>query len=189
VPPFFPSKKNTIQTVNPMNHTDKPFKILFLCTGNSARSIMAEYLMPMVAPKSRFEAYSAGATPKGEVHPMSIRVLKEVHRIDAEDAHPKSWDIFKEDGTAFDFVITVCDNAKESCPVWPGQPIIAHWGSIDPAAVEGDEQQIFDAFKRVSIEIRRRLELFTSLPFEKLDKMRLQKMTDDIGKDKEATEV
>lgn len=143
---------------------------------------MAEYLMPAVAPRGTFEAYSAGACPKGQVHPMSIRVLREVHQIDATDAHSKSRETFKNDSKEFDFVITVCDNARESCPVWPGQPIIAHGGSIDPAAVEGSEQQVFDAFKRVSIEIRRRLELFTSLPFEKLDHLRLQALADDIGR-------
>lgn len=164
-----------------MKPDDKPFQILFLCTGNSARSIMAEYLLPRVDTTGTFQAHSAGAEPKSEVHPMSLRVLREVHKIDAGDAHPKSWEIFKAENIHFDFVITVCDNAKESCPVWPGQPIIAHWGSIDPAAVEGTESEIFDAFKRVSIEIRRRLELFTSLPFDKLDHLRLQQLTSDIG--------
>lgn len=167
-----------------MSDPPKPFKILFLCTGNSARSVMGEYLIRLVAP-GRFESYSAGSDPKGEVHPMTLRVLKEIHRLDASDAESKSWDRFRDNGTEFDFVITVCDHAKENCPFWPGQPIVAHWGSQDPAAAEGTEEEIFDAFKRVSFEIRRRLELFTSLPFEKLDRLRLEQMTKDIGTKKD----
>lgn len=167
-----------------MSDPPKPFKILFLCTGNSARSVMGEYLIRLVAP-GRFESYSAGSDPKGEVHPMTLRVLKEIHRLDATDAESKSWDRFRDNGTEFDFVITVCDHAKETCPFWPGQPIVAHWGSQDPAAAEGTEEEIFDAFKRVSFEIRRRLELFTSLPFEKLDRLRLEQMTKDIGTKKD----
>lgn len=161
-----------------------PFKILFLCTGNSARSVMGEYLIRLVAP-GRFESHSAGSDPKGEVHPMTLRVLKEIHRIDASDAESKSWDRFRENGVEFDFVITVCDHARETCPLWPGQPVVAHWGSMDPAAVEGSDEEVFEAFKRVSFEIRRRLELFTSLPFEKLDRLRLEQMTKDIGLSKD----
>ncbi len=157
----------------------KPFKILFLCTGNSARSIFAEFLMPLVDLERKFEAYSAGAEPKSEVNPMTVRVLKEVFHLDASTARSKSWDEYKE--IQFDFVITVCDNAKETCPIWPGQPIIAHWGSEDPAAVTGSEDEVMNAFRRVGVEIRRRLELLTSLPFEKLDRFRLEQMTKDIG--------
>lgn len=158
---------------------DRPYKILFLCTGNSARSILAEYLTQAVAP-GVFEAHSAGSTPKGEVHPMALRVLSGIHGIDASDAESKSWDRFRDKEVEFDFVITVCDHAKESCPVWPGQPVIAHWGSMDPAAVVGNEEVIYQAFKNVSFEIRRRLELFASLPFEKLDRLRLEQMTQGI---------
>ena len=158
---------------------DRPYKILFLCTGNSARSILAEYLTQVVAP-GVFEAHSAGSMPKGKVHPMALRVLSEIHGIDASDAESKSWDRFRDSEVAFDFVITVCDHAKESCPVWPGQPVIAHWGSMDPAAVVGSEEEIYQAFKNVSFEIRRRLELFASLPFEKLDRLRLEQMTREI---------
>jgi len=158
---------------------NKPFKILFLCTGNSARSIFAEFLMPLVDLERKFEVYSAGADPKPQVNPMTVRVLKECFHIDASSARSKSWDEYKE--IEFDFVITVCDHAKESCPVWPGQPIVAHWGSEDPAAVEGSDEDVFNAFRRVGVEIRRRLELLTSLPFDKLDRFRLEQMTKDIG--------
>ncbi|MCB1233111.1 MAG: arsenate reductase ArsC [Verrucomicrobiae bacterium] len=168
-----------------MKESARPFRILFLCTGNSARSVFGEYLIRRVAPVA-FESFSAGSDPKGEVHPMTLRVLSEIHKIDASDAESKSWDRFREDGTIFDFVITVCDHARETCPVWPGQPVIAHWGSMDPAAVEGTEEEVFDAFKKVSIEIRRRVELFASLPFEKLDRLRLEQLTKEIGESKEA---
>ncbi len=167
-----------------MSDTHRPYKILFLCTGNSARSIMGEYLIRLVAP-GRFESYSGGAAPKGAVHPTTIRVLDEVHRLDLSDARSKSWEEFKD--VEFDFVITVCDNARETCPVWPGQPIIAHWGSEDPAAAEGTGEKVYEVFKRVSFQIRRRLELFTSLPLEKLDKLRLEQLTKDIGTSKETT--
>ncbi len=156
------------------------YKVLFLCTGNSARSILAEYIMGLVSPWD-FKAYSAGSEPKGAVNPMTIRVLKEVFRLDASDARSKSWDEFKNNGTEFDFVITVCDHARDTCPTWPGQPIIAHWGSQDPAAVEGTDEEKFNVFRKVGIEIRRRIELFTSLPFEKLDRFRLEQLTKQIG--------
>jgi arsenate reductase len=109
-----------------------PFKILFLCTGNSARSILGEYLIRRIAP-GRFETSSAGSSPAGKVIPYAIRTLKE-YRIDSSDARSKSVDEFIDAGVQFDFVITVCDNAKDNCPVWPGQPIVARWGSPDPAA-------------------------------------------------------
>jgi protein-tyrosine-phosphatase len=159
--------------------TQKPFHILFLCTGNSARSILGEYLIRRIG-QGRFISHSAGALPSGKVNPYSIRVLKEVYHIDASDARSKSWDEFKT-GPHFDFVITVCDNAKESCPVWPGQPIVAHWGSPDPAAFEGTDEEKFRFFKNVAQQIQRRIELFTSLPLEKLDKLRLAELTKDIG--------
>src|ERR1700681_2136808 len=109
---------------------EKRFKVLFLCTGNSARSILAEYLMRKTDGR-RFEPFSAGSNPKGQVHPLALRLLKEVYKIDASDARSKSWDEYQD--VAFDFVVTVCDNAREACPISPGQPIVAHWGVQDPA--------------------------------------------------------
>ena len=158
----------------------KPFKILFLCTGNTARSILGEYLIKRIG-RERFESFSAGASPKGHVHPMAERVLKEIYKIDTAGARSKSWDEFRQNGTLFDFVITVCDNAKESCPVWPGQPIVAHWSSPDPAAFEGTEEETYQFFRKVALQIQRRIELFTSLPLEKLDRLRLSELTKEIG--------
>ncbi len=157
----------------------KKFKILFLCTGNSARSILAEYFLKRLAP-TRFEAYSAGANPKGRVNPWVLEQLREGYHIDASGARSKSWEEFRD--VKFDFVITVCDKARESCPIWPGQPIIAHWGSDDPDAVEGTEEQKRQAIKKVGLEIYRRLGLFTALPMESLDRLRLEEMTKAIGK-------
>src|SRR5882724_12903625 len=110
-------------------------RILVLCTGNSARSIIAEYLLRRCA-EGRFETYSAGSYPTGTVNPYALRVLKELYHIDASEARSKSRDEYE--GVEFDFVITVCDNARESCPIWPGQPIVAHWGVDDPAAFDGN---------------------------------------------------
>jgi arsenate reductase len=156
----------------------KKFKILFLCTGNSARSILAEFFLKRLAPQT-FEVYSAGANPKGRVNPDVIELLRDGYHIDARQARSKSWEEFRD--VKFDFVITVCDRARETCPVWPGQPIIAHWGSEDPDAVEGDEERR-KVIKRVAVEIYRRLGLFTSLPIESLDRLRLEEMTRAIGK-------
>ncbi len=154
------------------------FKILFLCTGNSARSILAEFFLKRLDPK-RFEVFSAGANPKGVVNPYVLELLRDGYHIDASSARSKSWEEFRD--VKFDFVVTVCDKARESCPVWPGQPIIAHWGSEDPDAVEGAEAQR-KAIKKVGVEIYRRLGLFTSLPLESLDRLRLEEMTKAIGK-------
>jgi protein-tyrosine-phosphatase len=158
---------------------DRKFKILFLCTGNSARSILAEFLMRRIDPV-RFEAFSAGAQPSGRLNPFVIRYLEEECKIDTTGARSKSWEEFKD--TAFDFVITVCDHARESCPVWPGQPIIAHWGSPDPAAMTGSDDEIYQQVRSVGMQIRRRLELFTSLPLEKLETLKLAEMVRDIGR-------
>ncbi len=157
-----------------------PYKILFLCTGNTARSVLAEFLMKRIG-QGKFEAYSAGSFPKGTVNPLTLRVLKELYKIDASDARSKSWEEFTEQSMEFDFVITVCDNAKESCPVWPGQPIVAHWGSPDPAEATGSEEEKFTVFKKVALQIQRRIDLFTSLPLEKLDHLRLAEMVKGIG--------
>jgi arsenate reductase (thioredoxin) len=156
---------------------DQRFKILFLCTGNSARSILAEFFLRRLDP-NRFEAFSAGANPKGRVNPYVLELLRDSYHIDATTARSKSWEEFRE--VKFDFVITVCDKARESCPVWPGQPVIAHWGSEDPDAAMGEEAQR-QAIKNVGVEIYRRLGLFTSLPLESLDRLRLEQMTKEVG--------
>ena len=148
-----------------MDH--KPFKFLFLCTGNSARSIFGEYLLRSLG-GTRFQVFSAGAFPTGRVNPFAIRVLKDIYDVDASKARSKSWEEFKD--VKFDFVVTVCDNALETCPVWPGQPIVAHWSSLDPAAVEGSDAEKYGAFKDVAVQIERRLQLFISLPLEKMDR-------------------
>jgi len=156
----------------------KPYKFLFLCTGNSARSIIGEYLLRRLGGE-RFQVFSAGAFPTGKVNPFAIQVLKDFYNIDASDARSKSWEEFNN--VEFDFVVTVCDNARESCPVWPGQPIVAHWSSPDPAAVEGSNEAKYRAFQEVAFQIDRRLQLFTSLPLEKLDRLKLIEATQEIG--------
>jgi arsenate reductase len=156
----------------------KPYKFLFLCTGNSARSIFGEYLLRRLG-GSRFQVFSAGSFPTGKVNPLAIQVLKDVYNIDASQARSKSWEEFKD--IEFDFVVTVCDNARETCPIWPGQPIVAHWGSLDPAAVEGTEAEKCHAFKEVAFQINRRLQLFTSLPLDKLDRLKLAAAIREIG--------
>lgn len=149
---------------------EKRYKVLFLCTGNSARSILSEYFLRKADPR-RFESFSAGSNPKGEVNPLALRLLREVYRIDASDARSKSWEELKD--IDLDFVITVCDNAKESCPVFPGQPIAAHWGVTDPID--------YDDFKEAGRVLARRVELFANLPLEKLDRLRLEELTREIG--------
>ena len=142
-----------------------PFKILILCTGNSARSILGEYLLRAKG-RGRFEVFSAGSHPTGRVNPLAVRVLREKYDLDAGAARSKSWDEFK--GVKFDFVITVCDHAREACPVWPGQPMIAHWGSPDPAAAAGTEEEKYQFFVNVASQIARRVELFCAFPDDKL---------------------
>ena len=156
----------------------KPYNFLFLCTGNSARSIFGEYLLRHLG-GSRFQVFSAGSFPTGIVNPFAIQVLKDVYNIDASDARSKSWEEFKD--VEFDFVVTVCDHARESCPVWPGQPIVGHWGSPDPAAVEGSDSEKYRAFKEVALQINRRLQLFTGLPLDKLDQPELTAAIQEIG--------
>jgi arsenate reductase len=158
-----------------------PFKVLFLCTGNSARSVFAEYFLKRLGGK-RFEAYSAGASPSGTVNPTTLKVLRERFNIDASDARSKSWDEFGD--VKFDFVITVCDNARETCPVWPGQPIVAHWGVDDPAAFVGGAEARDRFFHRIALTLYHRLQIFTSLPLEQLDRLKLEKVTRDIGRDR-----
>ena len=156
----------------------KPYKFLFLCTGNSARSIIGEYLLRRLG-GSRFQVFSAGAFPTGKVNPFAIQILKDVYNIDASEARSKSWEEFKD--VEFDFVVTVCDNARESCPVWPGQPIVAHWSSPDPAAVTGTDAEKYRAFKDVAFQIDRRLQLLTSLALDKLDRLKLVAAIQEIG--------
>ena len=158
--------------------SQKKFKILFLCTGNSARSIFGEYLIRRLGP-GRFESHSAGADPKPKVNPYALRVLREAFKINASAARPKSWDEYRD--VVFDFVITVCDNARERCPFWPGQPIIAHWSSPDPAEFRGNDKETYDYFWKVAQQIYRRIDLFCNLPMDKLDRLRLEKATKEIG--------
>jgi len=156
----------------------RPYKFLFLCTGNSARSIIGEYLLRRLG-GTRFEVFSAGSFPTGKVNPLAVQVLKDVYNIDASAARSKSWEEFQD--VEFDFVVTVCDNARESCPVWPGQPIVAHWSSPDPAAVEGTDAERYRAFKDVAFQINHRLELLTSLPLDNLDRLKLAAAIQEIG--------
>jgi arsenate reductase len=142
-----------------------PYQVLILCTGNSARSILGEYLLREKG-RGRFVVHSAGSHPTGRVNPLAGRTLREKYGLDASGARSKSWDEFKD--VKFDFVITVCDHAREACPVWPGQPMIAHWGSPDPAAATGTEEERFRFFVTVASQIARRVELFCAFPDEKL---------------------
>lgn len=161
---------------------DTPYNVLFLCTGNSARSIMAEAILGRFgAPK--FKAFSAGSHPKGEVHPRVSRMLKNMN-YKPELYRSKSWDEFAQPGApALDFVFTVCDHAaQEVCPVWPGQPMSAHWGLPDPAAATGGEAEIGFAFDDAWRMLQNRITIFASLPIEGLDRLTLQRKLDDIGK-------
>jgi arsenate reductase len=159
------------------------YKTLFLCTGNSARSILAEYLLKRMGGK-QFEVYSAGSFPTGRVNPLAVQVLNDIYHVDASKARSKSWEKFSE--VEFDFVITVCDNARETCPIWPGQPIVAHWSSPDPTLAEGTDEERFHVFKQVALQIRRRIELFCALPIDKLDRLKLTQLTRDIGSNEQA---
>jgi len=161
-----------------MNSPKQRFKLLFLCTGNSARSILAEYIVKKYA-TDKFDVFSAGSNPKPSPHPLALKTLRDHFAIEPTEARSKSWEEFKD--ITFDFVITLCDNAKESCPVWPGQPVVAHWGSADPADATGTDGQKEKVFWSVAQQIKRRLELFWSLPFDKLDRLRLEQATKEIG--------
>jgi arsenate reductase len=157
------------------------FKVLFLCTGNSARSIMAESIMNRKG-QGRFTAYSAGSHPSGAVRPEAIKQL-ETARLPTEGLRSKNWDEFtKPDAPKLDFVFTVCDNAaKEVCPIWPGQPMTAHWGVPDPAAVTGTSEEIAKAFRDAFFMLDRRISLFSSLPLASLDSLAIKKEIDKIG--------
>jgi arsenate reductase len=160
----------------------KSYNVLFLCTGNSARSILAEACLNS-AGQGRFRAYSAGSHPGGKVNPFALELLAK-HRIPADGARSKSCDEFARPGApALDFVFTVCDNAAgEVCPIWPGQPMTAHWGVADPAAVTGSDEEKRRAFQRAFAELSARINLLLALPIEKLDRLVLKKKLDEIGK-------
>ena len=159
----------------------RTFNVLFLCTGNSARSIMAESILNLQG-LGRFQAYSAGSQPAGQVHPYAIELLQRNH-FPVENLRSKSWDEFAApEAPKMDFVLTVCDNAKaEVCPVWPGQPISAHWGVPDPVTVEGDEATRRKAFADAFLVLNRRISLFANLSFDKLNRLSLQTELDRIG--------
>jgi arsenate reductase (thioredoxin) len=165
--------------IRPMTKT---YNVLFLCTGNSARSIFGEALLRHWG-KERFHAFSAGSFPKGEVHPMALDLLRSV-KLPTEGLRSKSWNEFaKPDAPVMDFVFTVCDQAaSEVCPVWPGQPITAHWGVPDPASVEGSAGERMAAFKDAYQRLDARIKLFVSLSMEKLDRLMLTREADRIGR-------
>ncbi len=161
--------------------SDTPLNVLFLCTGNSARSIMAEAIINRVG-GGKFRGYSAGSMPKGEVHPGTLEILRR-NNFRTADFRSKSWEEFSEpDAPRLDFVFTVCDNAAgEVCPIWPGQPMTAHWGVPDPAAATGNEAEIALAFADTFRVLDNRISLFTSLPLASLDRLSLQRRLEDIG--------
>jgi arsenate reductase len=160
---------------------EHPYNVLFLCTGNSARSILAEALINQYGP-SKFKGFSAGSHPKGQVHPIALELLQRMN-FPTEGLRSKSWDEFATRGSPpLDFVFTVCDNAAgEVCPYWPGQPMTAHWGVPDPAAVEGTDTEKWMAFRDTFRLLDNRVKLFTSLPLGLLDRIKLQESLDAIG--------
>jgi arsenate reductase (thioredoxin) len=167
--------------MEPLVSTDRVFNVLFLCTGNSARSILAEAILNHVG-NGRFRAFSAGSHPGGTVNPFAIELL-ERNGMAVADLRSKNWDEFAVPGAPpMDFVFTVCDNAAgEVCPVWPGKPMTAHWGIEDPAAVEGSDEDKRRAFLKAFTEMNRRISLFASLPLDKLDAMAIKRELDQIG--------
>jgi arsenate reductase len=158
------------------------FNVLFLCTGNSARSIFGEAILNQKG-RPNFTAYSAGSFPKGAVHPAALKQL-ELSQLSTAGLRSKSWDEFATPGAPkLDFVFTVCDNAaREACPIWPGQPITAHWGIPDPAAVEGAPEEIARAFRDAFMTLDRKISLFLCLPFASLEKLAIKKEVDRIGR-------
>ena len=161
---------------------DRPYNVLFLCTGNSARSILPESLINHWG-KGKFRGFSAGSHPKSQVHPIAFELLKQLN-LPTEGLRSKSWDEFAVPGAPpLDFVFTVCDNAAgEVCPYWPGQPMTAHWGVEDPAAVQGTDTDKWIAFRQAFRALENRIKLFTSLPIASIDRMKLQARVDEIGK-------
>ena len=158
--------------------TPPPLKILFLGSGNSARSILAEYLIRKLG-KGKFTPFSAGINPETEINPYVLRVLKELYKIDASDARPKSWDEFKD--VALDFIITSSEHAKGQVPAWTGKPIVAHWSTPDPEHYAGSEKDTFEYFWKVSQLIYRRVDLLCNLSVDKLDRLRLEQETENIA--------
>jgi arsenate reductase (thioredoxin) len=158
------------------------YNVLFLCTGNSARSILAEALTDHWG-KSRFKGYSAGSFPKGAVHPLALEEL-ERHHLRTSRLRSKSWDEFARTGApVMDFVFTVCDQAAgELCPVWPGNPVTAHWGVPDPAALQGRDAEQRRAFREAYVVLENRIKLFVALPIEKLDRLAIKQKADEIGR-------
>jgi len=166
--------------------SDKPFNVLFLCTGNSARSIIAEAILKKVG-FGKFRAYSAGSHPKGRVNPSTIQLLEGLG-YDTSGFRSKSWGEFAKPGAPpLDFVFTVCDNAAgETCPVWPGQPMTAHWGVPDPAGAKGSEAEVAMAFKDAYRMLHQRIGIFAALPIRSLDKLSLQAKLHEIGRTSDA---
>jgi protein-tyrosine-phosphatase len=158
---------------------DRPYNVLFLCTGNSARSILAEAILNRIG-GGKFVAHSAGSFPRSAVNPHALALLRHLD-FKTDGLRTKSWDEFAN-GPPLDFVFTVCDNAaNEVCPVWPGQPMTAHWGVADPAAVEGSDEQKRKEFRATAVTLKRRIDLMLALPIESLDAMALQQDVKDIG--------
>ena len=160
------------------------FNVLFLCTGNSARSIMGEALLNhLPIGRGRFKAFSAGSQPKGEVHPLALETIV-ANKLPGEGYRSKSWTEFADQGAPkMDFVFTVCDQAaSEVCPVWPGQPMTAHWGVPDPAAATGTDEERRRAFRNALFSLRRRIELLTNLPLESLNRLAIQERIEKIGR-------
>jgi protein-tyrosine-phosphatase len=162
--------------------TDRVYNVLFLCTGNSARSILAESLLNTLG-RGKFRAFSAGSFPKGQVHPMALELLKRMN-LPTENLRSKSWQEFvAPSAPPIDLIFTVCDNAAdEVCPIWPGKPTTAHWGTADPAAVEGSDTEKAFAFRKALKELETRIKLMTSLSIDSLDRMALQAKLREIGK-------
>lgn len=160
----------------------KVYNVLFLCTGNSARSILAEALLQRWG-AGKFHSYSAGSHPRGQVHPMALQLLQQ-NKFPVEQFRSKNWDEFaRPDAPPLDFVFTVCDRAAgEVCPVWPGQPMTAHWGVDDPDRPDLPEDRRWEGFRRAFRELDNRIKIFCSLPLDKLDRLTLQKHLDDIGR-------
>jgi arsenate reductase len=161
---------------------NRPYNVLFLCTGNSARSILGEVLMDFWGNR-KFKGWSAGSHPKGSIHPIALDLLRQM-KLPTDGLRSKDWSEFaKQDAPRMDFVFTVCDKAAaEVCPVWPGQPMSAHWGVPDPAAVEGTDAERWAAFREAFRVLENRIKIFTSLPLDKLDRLKLKQQLDAIGR-------